>query len=332
MRRQFAAESVTALEKAGLVERVPDPADARAPLVGLTDEGRATLERIRPLRVEWANARPALPTPPSWPQRPTSYGGSGRRSSPDTRRSSDHRTGTPVTAAAAGAAGQLLHLLVGQVVHLLALVPVQPHPPDEQDDEDRYVRDLRDEPQEVAGEMLVVQRIREPGRKLSGDRGRLIEDRVVQAQEQAGDRIQDERDEGQEEFDRHEEAGPEHRVRRDREDQEQAAEGCEDGDAPLRPGRVAQDRGDRREEHEEHDAREDRREDRVAEQLRTGQDRMNRSVRRRPSPLSATRASATGRPMLIRPGTTKSRSAIRVVKAQRRFTLSAPRKPNDTTA
>lgn len=54
MRRQSAAESVTALEKAGLVERAPDPADARAPLVRLTEEGRATLQRIRPLRVEWA--------------------------------------------------------------------------------------------------------------------------------------------------------------------------------------------------------------------------------------------------------------------------------------
>lgn len=54
MRRQSAAESVAALERARLVDRTPDPSDARAPLVGLTDEGRAALDRIRPLRTEWA--------------------------------------------------------------------------------------------------------------------------------------------------------------------------------------------------------------------------------------------------------------------------------------
>ncbi|GAB3578099.1 MarR family winged helix-turn-helix transcriptional regulator [Leifsonia lichenia] len=54
MRRQSAAESVAALERAGLVARIPDPDDARAPLVTLTDQGRATLGRIRPLRTEWA--------------------------------------------------------------------------------------------------------------------------------------------------------------------------------------------------------------------------------------------------------------------------------------
>lgn len=54
LRRQSAAESVAALERAGLVARSPDPADARAPLVALTDRGRATLERVRPLQAEWA--------------------------------------------------------------------------------------------------------------------------------------------------------------------------------------------------------------------------------------------------------------------------------------
>ena len=54
MRRQSAAESVAALERAGLVTRQPDPDDARAPLVHLTAEGRTTLERIRPVRRAWA--------------------------------------------------------------------------------------------------------------------------------------------------------------------------------------------------------------------------------------------------------------------------------------
>jgi DNA-binding MarR family transcriptional regulator len=54
MRRQSAAESVAALERSGLVERLPDPADARAPLVRLTGAGRAALERIRPVRTAWA--------------------------------------------------------------------------------------------------------------------------------------------------------------------------------------------------------------------------------------------------------------------------------------
>ncbi|MEV8215392.1 MarR family transcriptional regulator [Leifsonia sp. NPDC077715] len=55
MRRQSAAESVAALERAGLVTREPDPDDARAPLVHLTEEGRATLKRIRPVRHAWAD-------------------------------------------------------------------------------------------------------------------------------------------------------------------------------------------------------------------------------------------------------------------------------------
>ena len=54
MRRQSAAESVAQLEAAGLVERTPDPADARAPLVALTAEGRRVLDGIRPRRLAWA--------------------------------------------------------------------------------------------------------------------------------------------------------------------------------------------------------------------------------------------------------------------------------------
>lgn len=63
LRRQSAAEGVAALERAGLVERIPDPADARAPLVRLTGPGRAALERIRPLRTEWAERTAAVADP-----------------------------------------------------------------------------------------------------------------------------------------------------------------------------------------------------------------------------------------------------------------------------
>lgn len=54
MRRQSAAESVGQLEAAGLVTRTPDPSDARAPLVALTEEGRRVLDGIRPRRLAWA--------------------------------------------------------------------------------------------------------------------------------------------------------------------------------------------------------------------------------------------------------------------------------------
>lgn len=54
MRRQSANESVLQLEKSGLVERLPDPTDARAPLVHLTPQGRQVLDRIEPRRAAWA--------------------------------------------------------------------------------------------------------------------------------------------------------------------------------------------------------------------------------------------------------------------------------------
>lgn len=63
MRRQSAAESVAALERAGLVTREPNPDDARAPLVHLTAEGRATLDRIRPVRLAWAEETARVSTP-----------------------------------------------------------------------------------------------------------------------------------------------------------------------------------------------------------------------------------------------------------------------------
>jgi DNA-binding MarR family transcriptional regulator len=63
MRRQSAAEGVAALERAGLVERIPDPSDARAPLVLLTARGRDALERLRPVRTEWAEAAAAVAEP-----------------------------------------------------------------------------------------------------------------------------------------------------------------------------------------------------------------------------------------------------------------------------
>lgn len=62
MRRQSANESVAQLERAGLVERVPDPADARAPQVHLTAEGRQVLDRIRPRRLAWAERTAAVAT------------------------------------------------------------------------------------------------------------------------------------------------------------------------------------------------------------------------------------------------------------------------------
>jgi DNA-binding MarR family transcriptional regulator len=60
MRRQSAAEAVAQLETAGLVMRTPDPADARAPLVALTERGREVLDGIRPRRTHWAERTAAV--------------------------------------------------------------------------------------------------------------------------------------------------------------------------------------------------------------------------------------------------------------------------------
>ena len=48
--RQSANEMLGGLERAGLVERRPDPADRRATLVALTPAGQATAEAIRTAR------------------------------------------------------------------------------------------------------------------------------------------------------------------------------------------------------------------------------------------------------------------------------------------
>jgi DNA-binding MarR family transcriptional regulator len=45
------------LEDAGFVRRVADPADRRSNLVSLTEEGRATLERIRTERTAFLRCR-----------------------------------------------------------------------------------------------------------------------------------------------------------------------------------------------------------------------------------------------------------------------------------
>ncbi len=62
MRRQSALESVAQLERAGLVERSPDPADARAPLVSLTASGHRALDEIRPRRLRWAEGAARVAT------------------------------------------------------------------------------------------------------------------------------------------------------------------------------------------------------------------------------------------------------------------------------
>jgi DNA-binding MarR family transcriptional regulator len=49
-----ASRQVAALERAGHVERRPDPRDGRASLVGLTPAGAAALASTRAVRSEWA--------------------------------------------------------------------------------------------------------------------------------------------------------------------------------------------------------------------------------------------------------------------------------------
>ncbi|BBZ32909.1 MarR family winged helix-turn-helix transcriptional regulator [Mycolicibacterium confluentis] len=46
---------VRRLEDAGLVTRTPDPSDARAVLIRITDDGRATLQRVRADRAAVVN-------------------------------------------------------------------------------------------------------------------------------------------------------------------------------------------------------------------------------------------------------------------------------------
>jgi DNA-binding MarR family transcriptional regulator len=52
--RQSVRESAARLERDGLVVRVPDPADARAPRLALTPRAREALDDLEPVRVAWA--------------------------------------------------------------------------------------------------------------------------------------------------------------------------------------------------------------------------------------------------------------------------------------
>ncbi|WP_019202678.1 winged helix DNA-binding protein [Tsukamurella sp. 1534] len=51
-------ETVERLERDGLVERGPNPADRRAPLVRLTPDGAAALDHVGPARGLRGGARP----------------------------------------------------------------------------------------------------------------------------------------------------------------------------------------------------------------------------------------------------------------------------------
>jgi DNA-binding MarR family transcriptional regulator len=53
VRPQSMAQTVSELESDGLIDRRPDPADARRALLELTGEGRRTLEEDRRQRVGW---------------------------------------------------------------------------------------------------------------------------------------------------------------------------------------------------------------------------------------------------------------------------------------
>lgn len=63
LKRQSVQESVERLERDGMVTRVPNPADRRAPLVVLTEQGRTAVREIEPLRADWAQNR-ATPVDP----------------------------------------------------------------------------------------------------------------------------------------------------------------------------------------------------------------------------------------------------------------------------
>ena len=51
-----ASRQVAALERAGYVQRRPDPLDGRASLIGLSEAGAAALARTREVRADWATA------------------------------------------------------------------------------------------------------------------------------------------------------------------------------------------------------------------------------------------------------------------------------------
>lgn len=89
LKRQSVQESVERLERDGMVVRLPNEADRRAPLVVLTERGRTAIRDIEPIRAEWAQKRAdginiahlqttlaslqkLRSTPPEWPAAGTS--------------------------------------------------------------------------------------------------------------------------------------------------------------------------------------------------------------------------------------------------------------------
>ena len=155
---------------------------------------------------------------------------------------------------------------VGQGVEVCGLGAVAARPAHEQQDQHRHVGRLGDEPEQVAREVLIVQRIRPPA---AAGRGRdAVDDRVVQAHEDARDRVDHELDERQQELDREKgrrvHAGERHHRHHE----------GETGDDRHRADRLADDGGgaehshDGGEEDAEHRRREQRQEHRVAEQSR----------------------------------------------------------------
>jgi DNA-binding MarR family transcriptional regulator len=54
LRRQSVQETVNRLLRNGMLERTPNPSDARAPLLSLTRRARAALRELGVAQVEWA--------------------------------------------------------------------------------------------------------------------------------------------------------------------------------------------------------------------------------------------------------------------------------------
>jgi len=57
LRRQSVQETIDRLMRLGLLEKLPNPLDLRAPLLTPTSKGLEALERIEPLRKAWAASR-----------------------------------------------------------------------------------------------------------------------------------------------------------------------------------------------------------------------------------------------------------------------------------
>jgi DNA-binding MarR family transcriptional regulator len=64
--RQAVRESAALLQRDGLVVREDNPADARAPLLGLTARGREVMEEVESVRRRWAEETDRLLTPDGW--------------------------------------------------------------------------------------------------------------------------------------------------------------------------------------------------------------------------------------------------------------------------